>query len=145
MNPTGKYCLDAFAWLAWLQDEPGAGIVQTHIAAASRQELECVTSIVNLGEVHYGLIRLGKPDDASKFWRDVTRKKIPVRVIDATRRRVKRAAEWKSRFRIAYADAFAIATAIEFKATLLTGDPEIRPIEGQDGLRVLWLPQRTKR
>jgi predicted nucleic acid-binding protein len=47
---------------------------------------------------------------------------LPVSVKDATRRRVRRAAELKSRHAIAYADAFAIATAVEFNAILLTGE-----------------------
>jgi len=40
-----------------------------------------------------------------------------------------------------YADAFAVATALEFHATLLTGDPEIKPLEGEQDLEVQWLPQ----
>src|SRR4029450_7212756 len=38
----------------------------------------------------------------------------------------------KSKHAIAYADAFAVATAVEFNATLLTGDPEIEPLEGEE-------------
>lgn len=34
----------------------------------------------------------------------------------------------KSTHAIAYADAFAVATAVEFNAILLTGDPEIEPL-----------------
>jgi hypothetical protein len=43
---------------------------------------------------------------------------------------VRQAAELKANHAIAYADAFAVATALEFQATLLTGDPEIKPLEG---------------
>jgi predicted nucleic acid-binding protein len=50
---------------------------------------------------------------------------------DATRRRVRRAAELKSKHLIAYADAFAVTAAVEFNATLLTGDSEIKPLEGE--------------
>jgi hypothetical protein len=42
--------LDAFAWLAWLQDEPGAAAVQRRLDEAERGEAECVTSIINLGD-----------------------------------------------------------------------------------------------
>jgi ribonuclease VapC len=62
---------------------------------------------------------------------------------DATRRRVRRAAELKSKHAIAYADAFAVATAVEFNAVLLTGDPEIEPIEGEQHLEVEWLPRKS--
>ena len=55
---------------------------------------------------------------------------------------VRRAAELKARHAIAYADAFAVTTALEFEATLLTGDPEIEPLEGQQNLAVQWLPRK---
>ena len=54
---------------------------------------------------------------------------------------MRRAAELKSRHAIAYADAFAVATAVEFDATLVTGDPEIEPLEGTQ-LEVEWLPRK---
>ena len=41
------------------------------------------------------------------------------------------------------ADAFAVATAVEFDAILLTGDPEIEPLEGEQNLQVEWLPTRS--
>jgi len=68
---------------------------------------------------------------------------LPVSVKDATRRRVLRAAELKSKHAIAYTDAFAVATAVEFNAILLTGDPEIEPLEGEQNLEVEWLPKRS--
>jgi hypothetical protein len=64
------------------------------------------------------------------------RRTLPVSVKEATQRRVRRAAELKASHAIAYADAFAVATALEFRATLLTGDPEIKPIEGEQDLQV---------
>jgi hypothetical protein len=34
-----------------------------------------------------------------------------------------------------------VATALEFEATLMTCDPEIRPLVGKYDLRLEWLPQ----
>ncbi len=62
---------------------------------------------------------------------------------DATRPRVRRAAELKSKHAIAYADAFAVATAVEFERYFLTGDPEIEPLESQLHLAVERLPRRS--
>jgi hypothetical protein len=64
---------------------------------------------------------------------------------DAGTRRNPITATWKAEHAIAYADAFAVATAIEFNARLITGDPELRPLEGKRGLSILWLQQRTRR
>lgn len=52
-------------------------------------------------------------------------------VKEATQRRVWRAAELKAIHAIAYADAFAVTRALEFRATFLTGDPEIKPREAE--------------
>lgn len=142
MKPHGRACLDAFAWLAWLQDEPGAAAVQQWLDEAEATRAECITSIINLGEAYYRLVRVGRSDEADALWRMALRGTLPVSVKDATRRRVRRAAELKSKHPIAYADAFAVATAVEFNATLLTGDPEIGPLEGKQNLRVQWLVRK---
>jgi predicted nucleic acid-binding protein len=136
-----KFCLDAFAWLAWLQDEPGAAAVQHCLDYADRGDADCITSIINLGEAFYRLVRVDRREQAESLWRMALRRRLPVSVKEATQRRVRRAAELKSNHSIAYADAFAVGTALEFQATLLTGDPEIKPLVGRYDLKVEWLPQ----
>ena len=142
MTRNGRACLDAFAWLAWLQDEPGAATVQHWLDEADAARAECVTSAINLGKAYYRLVRVERRDEAESLWRMALRGTLPVSVKDATRPRVRRAAELKSKYAIAYADAFAVATAVEFNAILLTSDPEIRPLEGEQNLKVQWLPQK---
>jgi predicted nucleic acid-binding protein len=123
---SARYCLDAFAWLAWLQDEPGAATVQQCLDEAEGGRAECVTSIINLGEAYYRLVRVERREQAESLGRMALRRTLPVSVKEATRLRVRRAAELKASHAIAYVDAFAVATALEFRATRLTGDPEIR-------------------
>ena len=142
MKRNDRACLDAFAWLAWLQDEPAAAAVQHWLDEAEAERAECVTSIINLGEAYYRLVRVERRDQAESLWSMAMRETLPVSVKDATRRRVRRAAELKSKHAIAYADAFAVTTAVEFDAVLLTGDPEIEPLEGEQSLRVQWLSRR---
>ena len=143
MKRSGRACLDAFAWLTWLQDEPGAAAVQRWLDEAEAERAECLTSIINLGEAYYRLVRVDRRDEAQSLWRVALRGTLPVSVKDATRGRVRRAAELKSKHAIAYADAFAVATAVEFNAILLTGDTEIEPLEDELKLRVEWLPKRA--
>jgi predicted nucleic acid-binding protein len=143
MKRSARFCLDAFAWLAWLQDEPGAAAVQRCLDEAERGDAECVTSIINLGEVYYRLVRVERREQAESLWRMALPGTLPVSVKEATRPRVRRAAELKASHAIAYADAFAVATALEFRATLVTGDPEIKPLEGEQDLEVQWLPRRS--
>ena len=144
MKRNARFCLDAFAWLAWLQDEPGAATVQRCLDDAERGQADCVTSIINLGEAFYRLVRVGRSEQAESLWRMALRRRLPVSVKEATRRRVRRAADLKSNHAMAYADAFAVATTLEFDATLLTGDPEIKPLVGQYELRVEWLQQKGR-
>ena len=141
MKRNARFCLDAFAWL---QDEPDAATVQRCLDDAERGRADCVTSIINLGEALYRLVRVGRSEQAESLWRMALRRRLPVSVKEATQRRVRRAADLKSNHAIAYADAFAVATALEFDAMLLTADPEIKPLVGEYELRVEWLQQKGR-
>ncbi|MHB8289093.1 MAG: PIN domain-containing protein [Acidimicrobiales bacterium] len=77
---------------------------------------------INLGEVAYIVERRAGVDRA----RRVVRELRPRLTLDLpTEARVLEAAHLKAGYPMAYADAFAVATAIAHGATLLTGDPEI--------------------
>ena len=101
MRRSARIRLDAFAWLAWLQDEPGAAAVQRWLDEADGGRAECVTSIINLGEAYYRLIRVERREAAESLWRMAAGGTLPVSVKDATRRRVRRAAELKANRTIA--------------------------------------------
>src|SRR3990172_10915002 len=51
--------LDAWALLAWLGDEPGAGVVERWLGRAARNQDPLALSVINAGEVHYRLIKAG--------------------------------------------------------------------------------------
>lgn len=110
-------CLDSWAVLRWLEGvEPAASRVES--AMASR----AVMSWINLGEVAYVVERLAGEDRAREVVRELRRRlalELP------TQARVLEAAHIKAGHSMAYAGAFALATAIAHKARLLTGDPEI--------------------
>jgi predicted nucleic acid-binding protein len=79
-------------------------------------------SWINLGEVYYTIHRAAGGKEA-----DGTLAMLrPILALDAvTPERVLAAARIKATHPLAYADAFAIATATAHRAILLTGDPEI--------------------
>jgi predicted nucleic acid-binding protein len=110
-------CLDSWAVLRWLEgEEPAASRVEA--AMKSRP----LMSWINLGEVAYIVERLAGEERARQVVRELQRQlalEIP------TQGRVLEAAHIKAGHSMAYADAFALATAIAEGATLLTGDPEI--------------------
>jgi uncharacterized protein len=81
-----------------------------------------------LGEVYYTVYRRHSERDA----RDVVRALRSSMVVEVPNDdRILQAATIKALHPVAYADAFAVATAIGRDAVLLTGDPEILA-EGRD-------------
>ena len=110
-------CLDSWAVLRWLDGDESAA-ARVDAAMTSRP----VMSWINLGEVAYIVERRAGADRA----RRVVRGLRPRLTLDLpTEARVLEAAHLKAGYPMAYADAFAVATAIAHGATLLTGDPEI--------------------
>jgi predicted nucleic acid-binding protein len=134
-------CLDAFALLAWLQNEPGAQQVREHLRrSAESQDHKCFVSFINLGEVYYWLYRKRGPTEADSFWEEALRGELPLTVVEVTRKRILEASRLKARYPMALADAFAVQLAIETGVPLMTGDPEIAaPEKTEHGLQVIWL------
>jgi predicted nucleic acid-binding protein len=111
------WCLDSWAVVAWLRDEtPAAGRVDEALADGA------VMSWINAGEVYYLIARVTGEARAEEVLDNL---RVRTRLDAATPERVVDAARIKASFAMAYADAFACATAIAHDATLLTGDPEI--------------------
>lgn len=112
------YVLDSWAVLRLLEGaEPAASLVQA-VLDAQRP----LMSWVNLGEVFSVVHRDHGHDEAQQVVRDVQSQ------VDAelpTEQRVLQAALVKAEHPLAYADAFAAATALAHDAALLTGDPEL--------------------
>ena len=137
-------CLDAYALLAWLQDEPGADVVEKYLErAASDGGFTCYISIINLGEVYYRLYRARGPEEAESFWDAVRRGIVPVEPVEPTRNRIRQAAQMKGRFPVAYADAFAAQVAREKHVSLVTGDIELGALEEAGLISVIWLEKAS--
>jgi len=133
-------CLDAFALLAWLQNEPGADLVEDALDRAAKEDsFHCFLSVINLGEVYYRLVRIRGSDEADTFWEEAHRGILPVTLVTPTPTRVRQAARLKAMYPIAYADAFAAQLAREKQVPLLTGDPELKVLEQAKVLTVIWL------
>jgi len=132
----GRYVLDSFAVLAYLEDETGAGRVSAVLESARQNRASVWMSIVNYGEVVYitereqGLFAAQRAIAAMD--------QLPMSVVDADRKLTLSAARVKAHHGISYADAFAIALAQAKQAAVLTGDPEFRKVETL--VAIDWLP-----
>lgn len=133
---TERYVFDAWAMLAYFHnEEPAAAQVAHWLEAALQKKVEAYISVINLGEIYY---RVGKTLGAQQAEAVlVDLESLPLHVIAAENDLVFSAARWKMRHRLSYADAFAIATAQKLGATLVTGDPELIALEGEQQMAVL--------
>ena len=110
--------LDSWAIIRFLEDSHPTS---DHVASLLDAERP-VVSWINLGEVFYVVRRASGEASASstiRDLRDVTEAEEP------TQTRIIEAARIKADYPMAYADAFAAATAIAHDAILWTGDPEL--------------------
>lgn len=110
--------LDSWAVLRYLEDAEPAAQAMTDLLERERPMM----SWLNLGEVFYVIRRLHGEDEAATTVRDL---REVIECVLPDERLVIDAARIKADHRLAYADAFAAATAISADATLWTGDPEL--------------------
>ncbi|MDP3973184.1 MAG: PIN domain-containing protein [Candidatus Nanopelagicales bacterium] len=114
---SGRVALDSWAILNLLDDGPNAATVEAAVDSG-----DSVMSWINLGEVAYILTRRQSEDAADVVVADV-RSSVDVQLPDAPL--VLAAAKIKAGMPMAYADAFAAATALRYDVPLMTGDPEL--------------------
>jgi predicted nucleic acid-binding protein len=127
--------LDSWAMLAFFQNEPAADQVEKIINEAHAAGADLMMSVVNVGELWYNIARTHSAKQADSIIAELRTLKIAF--IDADWELTQQAAAFKAKGRIAYADCFAAAVARKFKADLVTGDPELKQVEGE--VKVLWV------
>jgi predicted nucleic acid-binding protein len=123
-----RYVLDSYALLAYLQGEPGMERVKAVLHAAEDDRCRVYCSWINLGEVLYITER------GQGVWRAretlALVQALPIQMLEADSQAVLQAAHIKASHPLAYADAFAVAAALQEEAVILTGDPEFCAVEG---------------
>jgi predicted nucleic acid-binding protein len=119
--------LDSHALLSLLRDEPGAEEVEKILTEAAQRDERAHMTEVNYSEVQYIVRR--KDGDAA--WRTIAGELIavPIQFHVADRVLADGAVDFKTRYKISLADAFAAALTREQNAELVTGDPEFNPLE----------------
>lgn len=127
--------LDSFALIAYFRDEPGAEGMEKLLVTAGRKDIPLHMTEVNYAEVKYSIVK----KDGAEAWEEAAKilQGLPIDFHSTNRSMADTAADFKARFKISLADAFAAALAKEKKAELVTGDPEFKALEGE--IRVTWL------
>ena len=134
--------LDSWALMAWVKDEePAASQVEDLLDAGEARQVDLLMSMINVGEVYYLLRKQRGPPRAEKFWDDI--QTLPVRIVGAPNDLILEAARFKSQYPISYADAFAVATAVRERATLVTGDLDFKALSEANVVEIEWLGRRV--
>ncbi len=125
-NPSA-FVLDTFALLAYLRDESAVQRVEELLSAAGKGKPRLLFSMINLGEMLYIVERRGGVEKAQDTLALI--RQLPIEILPADEQAVFDAAHIKAGHTLSYADAFAVAAAIQEDAVLLTGDPEFESVE----------------
>jgi predicted nucleic acid-binding protein len=129
--------LDSWALLAFFEDEPAAEQVEKLLAQAADDKHRLLLSVVNWGEIYYNTMREVSQEAAEQTVHKIAALPIEIISVADDLAMVRQAAIYKATHRMAYADAFAAALAKEYKAELVTGDPEFKPLEKE--IKINWL------
>jgi ribonuclease VapC len=92
-------------------------------------------SVVNWGEVYYNTMREQGVAEAEKVILQLD--KFPIRIVEVNKNLAYEAAKLKGKYRIAYADCFAVALSVKLNASLVTGDPEFKKL--QERISIQWI------
>jgi predicted nucleic acid-binding protein len=122
-----RFLFDAHAILKWTQKEKDYQKVKSLLIECRNQKTLGYMNQINLGEVYYKTIRVVGLEEAKKFLENFLR--IPLSIILPDSELIWKASEIKAEYSISYADCFAVATALQYEAIILTGDPEFKKIE----------------
>jgi len=132
-----SYVLDSYAIIAYQFGEEGKDKLEEILLSASSDNSNLYLNLINLGEVYYIILRNKNEIVANKAIAMV--KRWPIEIITPDEKITLMAAKIKGKHTLSYADAFAIATAIDKNATVITGDPEIRRITNI--VNTLWIKE----
>ena len=127
--------LDSFALIAYFRGEPAGVRVEKLLQKASKADKPLYMTEVNYAEAKYMILR----KDGADGWAEAAKILIalPIEFHPADRELADLAADFKSRFSLSLADAFAAALARKHKAELVTGDPEFKAVEQE--IKIDWL------
>ena len=135
------YIFDSYAWIAYFRKEEGFDRIAGLLDCVDQQKSKLITCGINLGEVYYMLLRK-QNEEKAKFAIE-TILQLPVNVVIPDFELILLSAKIKAKFKISYADAFAIQVCMKEKGILVSDDPEIHNLKdllGFECLRVAELP-----
>ena len=130
-----RYVLDSYAMIAYFEDEPGAERVSHVLRQLVQGKARGFMSVVNWGEVYYNTVREQGTAEAEKVILQMD--KFPIQMVAADKDLAYEAAKLEGKYRIAYADCFAVALCAKLNASLVTGDREFKKLK--ERVSIYWI------
>ncbi|MGB7919226.1 MAG: type II toxin-antitoxin system VapC family toxin [Desulfobacterales bacterium] len=135
---TGRFVLDSYALIGYLENEPFADRIEKYLKQAKRAEASLYLHAIHLGEVYYITLREQGQNAADLAYARI--KAFPLTFVDKIDEELLlKAASLKAGYPISYADSFAAALANIHNCALLTGDPELKILEKERIISIVWL------
>ena len=134
----GRFVLDSYALIGYLENEPFAGRIEKYLKQARKAETSLFLHAIHLGEVYYITLREKGQNPADLAYARI--KAFPMTFFDTIDEALLlKAASLKASYPISYADSFAAALAKIHDCALLTGDPELSILEKEKIISIVWL------
>ena len=118
---------DSHALLKFFQKEKGYEKVTQLLEEIRKTGAPKYINAINLGEIIYSTKR--EFGDQKKLEVLANIERLRFTILPVSNHLIFQAAEYKAQYSLSYADCFALASALEEKATLVTGDPEFKKVE----------------
>jgi len=124
MKSKKRIVLDAWAVLALIfKEEPAATVVKEIFNQTGRIDTSIVISWINIGEIYYLIARRKNLAAADEVIAEI--QQLPLSLNLPSKSDILEAAALKSKYKLSYADAFAVALSQKIDGVIYTGDPEI--------------------
>jgi len=129
------FLFDSHALLKLFQKEKGYERIIRLLETIDKTGAAKFISVINLGEIIYATKR--EFGDQKKLEVLAAIERLDLTILPASNDLVFQAAEYKAQYSISYADCFALASAVEHEAEIVTGDPEFKKVEHL--VKVVWI------
>lgn len=131
----GPFIFDSHALLKLFQKEKGHEKVVRLLEEIKKTGAIKYINAINLGEIVYSTKR--EFGDQKKLEVLANIERLNFSILQVPNSLIFQAAEYKAQYSISYADCFTLASAIEQKAIIVTGDPEFKKVEHL--IEIIWI------
>mgnify|MGYP001557983416 CR=1 FL=1 len=133
-----RYILDTSAFLTYFDEEDGVDKIQDLLEISEKGEIQIFASFVSYVEVFY--ITCQDEDEESAKCRIDLMNKLSINRIESNEELGLLAGRIKANYKLSFADAWVVATAIVLDAILVHKDPEFISLKGK--IKMLELPYK---